>query len=119
MSTLHGLPFNDDGRLRVKAAAPTGYSNGFGLVLADNAVAYTALGASAVPSTAVWQNGFVFDSDRLQTTVDTAASDVYQNGHRFRQDGALVVVAASPSGNDPFIGGWGHQATAACIEVIP
>jgi hypothetical protein len=118
---IKGLPFDDDGRLRVSTGSVTARVGGLGIVEADTAVGYTALGGSAVPATAIPAGGFLCDSDgKIYTTTATASSDVYYNGHRFRSDGALVVEATTPSTGDVFVVGWGHEGdnSAAAIDAV-
>jgi hypothetical protein len=117
---IKGLPFNDDGRLKVSTGTVTARSGGLGIVVDDTSVGYIALGGSAVPGTAVSAGGFLCDSDgKIYTTTATASSDVYYNGHRFRNDGALVVEEATPGSGDVFVGGWAHEGdnSAAAIEL--
>lgn len=123
MRFLGGLPFEDDGRLRVKAAATaSAWVGGWGVEVANNAVSYEALGAGAVPAGSFFLGGLAFAATgKLFTTVNTAGGDAFRDGHRIRQDGALVVEAASPGSNDPDLGGWSHAQDngAALISVIP
>ncbi len=117
---IKGLPFNDDGRLKVSTDTVTARVGGLGIVEADDSVGYIALGGSAVPGTAVSAGGFLCDTNgKIYTTTDVAATDVYYNGHRFRNDGALVVEEATPSTGDVFVGGWAHEGdnSAAAIEL--
>ena len=121
-----GLTFAADGRLCVTSnetpAATSPFNGAWAFRASDGAAYYLDLGASAVPATAVFNKGLAFSPQgALYGTSNTSGTFVAADGRVARADGALLVVAASPTlGTDPATNGIYRKMSngATFIQVL-
>lgn len=121
-----GMATATDGRLLVTSnetpAATSAFNGGIAFRASDFAMFYFDLVLTPVPATAVFHDGLAYSPQgALYCTTNTAGTQTSANGETKRVDGALLVVAASPTlGTDQANGGLYYKASngATFIQIL-